>query len=268
MSHAAVAQAPACAPHMSLARQLREDISCVFDRDPAARNTLEVLTIYPGFHAIALHRIAHAWWTRRWKFAARALAFFARWWTSIEIHPGARIGRRFFIDHGCGVVIGETAVVGDDVTLYHGVTLGGTSWNPGKRHPTLGDGTVVGAGAKILGNISIGAQARVAANSVVIDDVPAGMTVVGIPGRIVKPRATRRLRAGSIDLDHHEVPDPVGRAIGCLLDRVEFLEARLNEMRHGTTASRTAQPVIDTSAACNDCVQPCTPAKETRHAHT
>ena len=267
-AHAPIA-APATA-RIGLLRQLREDCACVFDRDPAARNKAEVLLLYPGVHAIALHRIAHAWWRHGFKFMARALAYFARWWTSIEIHPAAQIGRRFFIDHGCGVVVGETAIIGDDVTLYHGVTLGGTSWNPGKRHPTIGDGVVVGAGAKVLGNITVGAQARVAANSVVIDDVPAGMTVVGIPGRIVKPREVRRVRAGMIDLDHHEVPDPVGRALGCLLDRVEFLEARLTEQRAGTSASRIAQPHIDAPVHCAECSDDfsdtCSPTKEERHA--
>lgn len=258
--------APAHAPRLGMWCQLREDCACVFARDPAARNKFEVLLLYPGVHAIALHRIAHAWWRNGFKFPARALAYFARWLTSIEIHPAAQIGRRFFIDHGCGVVIGETAVIGDDVTLYHGVTLGGTSWNPGKRHPTIGDGVVIGAGAKVLGNILVGAHARVAANSVVIEEVPAGMTVVGIPGRIVKPREVRRVRAGMIDLDHHEVPDPVGRALGCLLDRVEFLEARLTEQRAGTSASRIAQPHIDAPVQCADCSDTCSPTKEERHA--
>lgn len=251
---------------------MRDDCACVFERDPAARNRLEVLTIYPGVQAIAAHRIAHAWWNAQWKYAARVLAFLARWWTSIEIHPGAKIGRRFFIDHGCGVVIGETAVIGDDVTMYHGVTLGGTSWSPGKRHPSVGNGVVIGAGAKILGNIEVGAQARVAANSVVIADVPPGMTVVGIPGRIVKPQDMRTRRANAIDLDHHEVPDPVGRALGCLIDRIEFLEARLNEMRHGTGASCTEQPGIEpgqtpAASACEACPQDCTPVKEHAHVH-
>lgn len=235
---------------------LRDDCRCVFARDPAARSMLEVITIYPGVQAIATHRIAHALWGRGWKYLARAIAFVSRAWTSIEIHPAAHIGRRFFIDHGCGVVIGETTVIGDDVTLYHGVTLGGTSWNPGKRHPTLADGVVVGAGAKILGNITIGAHARVAANSVVIADVPPTMTVVGIPGRIVKPRDARRIRAGIIDLDHHEVPDPVGRALHCLIDRVEFLEARLREYRQGDLSSPD----------CHDCSTLCPNPMEDHHA--
>jgi serine O-acetyltransferase len=151
--------------------------------------------------------------------------------TQIDIHPGATIGHRFFIDHGCGVVIGETAVVGDDVTLYHGVTLGGVSWNAGKRHPTLCDGVMVGAGAKILGPVTIGSYARIGANSVVIQDIPATMTVVGIPGRIVLPEAQRRQPQQGIDLDHHLMPDPVGRAVASLLERIDELEAQLVMMK-------------------------------------
>lgn len=207
---------------------IREDVACVKGRDPAARNTLEIVLTYPGVHAVIWHRMAHRLWRRRLKFPARFLSWLARFLTNADIHPGATIGRRFFIDHGAGVVIGETAEVGDDVTLYHGVTLGGTSWSPGKRHPTLKDGVLVGAGAKILGPITVGAGARVGANSVVIEDVAPGMTVVGIPGRPVKPLAERRrLGDGRIDLEHHLMPDPVGEAIASLLDRIEFLEARL-----------------------------------------
>jgi serine O-acetyltransferase len=203
---------------------LREDARCVLTRDPAARSLIEVWTIYPGLQAIALHRLAHALWGRGWRYLPRWLSFVSRALTQIDIHPGARIGARFFIDHGPGVVIGETAEVGDDVTLYHGVTLGGTSWRIGKRHPTLGNHVVVGAGAKILGPIRVGDRARVAANSVVIEAVPAGATVVGIPGRVVAP--ARRTTHG-FDLEHHLIPDPVGKAIACLLDRVAQLERSL-----------------------------------------
>ena len=206
---------------------IRADIACVFERDPAARTRLEVLCTYPGVHAIMTHRVAHRLWRRGLRFPARLLSFLGRMATNIDIHPGARIGRRFFIDHGAGVVIGETAEVGDDVTLYHGVTLGGTSWNKGKRHPTLADGVLAGAGAKILGPVTIGRGARIGANSVVVADVPAGATVIGIPGRIVQPRGDRPTAAHGIDLDHHLMPDPVGRALGCLLDRITALEARL-----------------------------------------
>ena len=170
--------------------RLREDIRCVFDRDPAARTTLEVLTTYAGVHALLLHRVSHALWNVNLKWLARFLAALTRWFTGVEIHPGARIGRRFFIDHGMGVVIGETAEIGDDCTLYHGVTLGGTTWQAGKRHPTLGNNVVIGAGAKVLGPITIGAGGRVGSNAVVVKDVPPGATVVGIPGRIVRARQT------------------------------------------------------------------------------
>ena len=214
----------------SLLRLLSEDVCCVFQRDPAARSRFEVLTTYPGVHAILLQRIAHSLWTFGLRYLARLLSWFARFLTNIDIHPGANIGRRFFIDHGAGVVIGETSVIGDDVTLYHGVTLGGTTWNKGKRHPTLGDGVVVGAGAKILGAITLGKNVRVGANSVVVKDVPADRTVVGIPAKIV----LRTEEAGAdniygINLDHHLIPDPVGRAIACLMERIEVLEGRLRK---------------------------------------
>jgi serine O-acetyltransferase len=214
----------------SLLRLLSEDVSCVFQRDPAARSRVEVLTTYPGVHAILLHRIAHSLWTFGLRYSARLLSWFTRFLTNIDIHPGATIGRRFFIDHGAGVVIGETSVIGDDVTLYHGVTLGGTTWNKGKRHPTLGDGVVVGAGAKILGAITLGKNVRVGANSVVVKDVPADRTVVGIPAKIV----LRTEEAGAdniygINLDHHLIPDPVGRAIACLMERIEVLEGQLRK---------------------------------------
>jgi serine O-acetyltransferase len=230
---------------------MREDIACVFLRDPAARNSLEVITIYPGVHALVLHRLAHALWRHQLRYGARLLSFIARMLTQIDIHPGATIGRRFFIDHGCGVVIGETAEIGNDVTLYHGVTLGGTSWNPGKRHPTLGDGVVVGAGAKILGPVMIGNNARIAANSVVIEDVTAEMTVVGIPGRMVVPKHKRRITADGIDLDHHRMPDPVGKAISCLLDRINDLELQLAKLPGTDSAAGVCQ-----SCDGDDCAQP------------
>ncbi|MHB9019110.1 MAG: serine O-acetyltransferase [Burkholderiales bacterium] len=235
---------------------LREDVACVFDRDPAARSTLEVVSIYPGVHALILYRLAHALWQCELRYGGRFISFIARMLTQIDIHPGAAIGRRFFIDHGCGVVIGETAEIGDDVTLYHGVTLGGTTWNAGKRHPTLGDGVVVGAGAKILGPVNIGRNARIAANSVVIEDVAAEMTVVGIPGRMVLPKHQRRITADGIDLDHHRMPDPVGKAIGCLLDRIADLERQVAKLagEKGSTgicqtcdSDNCAQPAFDGS---------------------
>jgi serine O-acetyltransferase len=165
---------------------LKEDINCVFDRDPAARNMFEILTTYPGIHAIIFYRFTNWLWIRHWKWFSRFLAAIARWLTGIEIHPGATIGRRFFIDHGMGVVIGETAVIGDDCTLYHGVTLGGTTWQKGKRHPTLGNNVVVGAGAKVLGPILIGDGARIGSNAVVVKPVPENATAIGIPAKIIE----------------------------------------------------------------------------------
>lgn len=212
---------------MSLLSEWRGDIQCVFERDPAARSTFEVLTTYPGVHAIMIYRLSHRLWKAKWRYIARFLSFIGRFVSNVDIHPGATIGPRFFIDHGACVVIGETAEVGKEVTLYHGVTLGGTSWNKGKRHPTLEDGVLVGAGAKILGPITIGANARVGANSVVVGDVPAGCTVVGIPGKVVKLREAGHVNSHGIDLDHHLIPDPVGKAIACLLDRIDQLEKKL-----------------------------------------
>ncbi|MDP2794117.1 MAG: serine O-acetyltransferase [Sulfurisoma sp.] len=240
---------------------VREDMRCIFRRDPAARSLWEVLTTYPGLHAVMLHRCAHALWRAEWRYPARLLAYVARALTNVDIHPGARIGRRFFIDHGAGVVIGETAEIGDDCTLYHGVTLGGTTWNRGKRHPTLGDGVVVGAGAKILGAITVGTAARVGANSVVVKDVPSGRTVVGIPGRLVGERAApaRTLDPlAELDLDHHLIPDPVGKAIGCLLDRIEALEADLRKLRG-------EPPPAAAAGQCNTCAAGDLCCEEHRH---
>jgi serine O-acetyltransferase len=201
-----------------------EDVDSVFDRDPAARKRFEVYLTYPGVHAVILYRLAHPLWQRGLRFLPQLMSYIARIWTSIEIHPGATIGRRFFIDHGAGVVIGETAEVGDDVTLYHGVTLGGTSWRKGKRHPTLADGCVVGAGAKILGPVSLGRKVKVGANSVVIGNVPDERTVVGIPAKVVRTRRSDNPSPHGVDLDHHLMPDPVAGAITCLLDRIRLLE--------------------------------------------
>ncbi|QVX14470.1 serine O-acetyltransferase [Pseudomonas congelans] len=216
--------------------RLREDIQSVFHRDPAARNAFEVLTCYPGMHAIWLHRFAHILWRKGWKWPARVVSNFGRWMTGIEIHPGARIGRRFFIDHGMGIVIGETAEIGNDVTLYQGVTLGGTSWNAGKRHPTLEDGVVVGAGAKVLGPFTVGAGAKIGSNAVVTKAVPAGATAVGIPGRIIvksddEVEARRKAMAEKLGFDAYgvsaDMPDPVARAIGQLLDHLQAVDGRL-----------------------------------------
>jgi serine O-acetyltransferase len=196
-------------------KQLREEIATIFERDPAARSTWEVLTCYPGLHAIYLHKLSSRLWSSGLRWLGRLVSHFGRWLTGIEIHPGATIGKRVFIDHGMGVVIGETAEVGDDTTLYHGVTLGGTTWNKGKRHPTLGRGVVVGAGAKILGPIRVGDGAKVGSNAVVVKDVPDEATVVGVPGRIVEasagqPSAARRFAAYAVVQNQD---DPYAKAI-------------------------------------------------------
>lgn len=211
--------------------RLSEDIRTAFERDPAARSLWEVVLAYPGLHALIIHRIAHALWVRGLGPLARILSHLGRFLTGIEIHPGARIGRRCFIDHGMGVVIGETAEIGDDVTLYQGVSLAGTSRHRGKRHPTVEEGVLIGAGATILGPVTIGRNSRVGAGSVVIHSVPPNSTVVGIPGRVVEGEGVRRdpeLRL--IDLDHGDLPDPVARAIGVLLEHVQRLEERLEAM--------------------------------------
>jgi serine O-acetyltransferase len=218
--------------------RLREDIGSVFDRDPAARNRLEVLINYPGIHANVLHRLAHGLWRAGWKGLARFISSFSRFLTGIEIHPGARIGRRFFIDHGMGVVIGETAEIGDDVTLYHGVTLGGTSWDKGKRHPTLGNGVVVGAGAKVIGPILIGEGAKIGSNAVVTRAVPPGATAVGNPARIIlrddKAEQARRDFAEKIGFVAYganpDLPDPMVDALRQLLDHMHKADARMDRM--------------------------------------
>jgi serine O-acetyltransferase len=230
----------------SLWATLKEDLNCVFQRDPAARSTLEVLATYPGVHAILAHRLSHRLWCSGWCFTARLISFVGRTLTNVDIHPGATIGRRFFIDHGACVVIGETAEVGNDVTIYHGVTLGGTSWNKGKRHPTLSNGVVVGAGAKILGPITIGERVRIGANSVVVKNVPADRTVVGVPGRIVDTRVGGIHPENGINLDHNILPDPVAKAIACLIERIETLERELAEIRH-------EPPPGDQPGQCNIC---------------
>lgn len=223
-------------------KRFREDINCVFERDPAARNSFEVITTYPGVHALLWHRVSHLLWRIHLKWLARTLSQLSRLLTGIEIHPGAQIGRRFFIDHGMGVVIGETAVIGDDVTLYHGVTLGGTSWSKGKRHPTLGNNVVVGAGAKVLGPITLSDGARVGSNAVVVKDVPENATVVGIPGHIVSVKARdknassekREAFAKKIGFDAYGtssgMPDPVANAIDVMLDHIHAMDSQMQNM--------------------------------------
>lgn len=231
-------------PHQkqTLWQQWSEDVKCVFVRDPAARNTLEILLTYPGVHALLVHRLCNRLWLSGAYTLARTLAFVSRTVSNVDIHPGATIGRRMFIDHGAGVVIGETTQIGDDVTLYHGVTLGGTTWNKERRHPALGNKVLVGAGAKILGAISLGDNVRVGANSVVVKDVPPCCTVIGIPGRVIQSKGLKIQLNEGIDLDHHLVPDPIGKAINCLVERIDQLEAEQKTF--------ALKPLQDT---CHDC---------------
>ncbi len=224
---------------------LKEDLKVVFDRDPAVRGKLEICFCYPGFHAILLHRLAHALWRRKFYFLGRLTSHFSRFCTGIEIHPGAKIGKGFFIDHGMGVVIGETAEIGDNCTLYHGVTLGGTSWAKEKRHPTLGNNVVVGSGAKILGPFTVGDNSKIGSNSVVVREVPPNSTVVGVPGRIVLSDGQKA--EDRADLEHGRLPDPEAKAISCLFDQIRALEAKvklLSEARNqkpGTTRKGTGK---------------------------
>ncbi len=220
--------------------KIKEEISCVFDRDPAAQSVFEVVTTYPGVHALMIHHLAHFCWLHKLRWLGRFISHISRWLTGIEIHPGAQIGRRFFIDHGMGVVIGETAIIGDDCTLYHGVTLGGTSWDKGKRHPTLHDGVVVGAGAKVLGPIEIGEGARIGSNSVVVKPVPAGATVVGIPGHIVdnsknKTSKEREKIASKMGFNAYgataDMPDPVAHTINHMLDHIHLMDKQIESMK-------------------------------------
>lgn len=225
-------------------KYLREDINCVFERDPAARSSWEILTTYPGIHAMIWHRINHRLWSAGLKWPARWLAAVSRWLTGIEIHPAAKIGRRFFIDHGMGVVIGETAEIGDDCTIYHGVTLGGTSWQPGKRHPTLQNKVIIGAGAKVLGPITIGENARIGSNSVVVKDVKANITVVGIPAREVThplpiDSSAQQHMQQKLGFDAYAVAetlkDPVGHAITRMLNHMLELDKQLNDIKQAVT---------------------------------
>jgi serine O-acetyltransferase len=225
-------------------KTLKEDIQIVFERDPAARNVWEVVLTYPGFHALFYYRVAHAAWTKGLKGIARYVSNLGRFFTGIEIHPGAKIGRRFFIDHGMGVVIGETAEIGNDVTIYQGVTLGGTSLRKEKRHPTVEDWVVIGAGATVLGPVTIGHNSRIGSGSVVVGSIPPHSTVVGIPGRVVEGEAARReAHAHIIDLDHARLPDPIAKAIGGLADYIQKLEKRVDELsaRQGGLEEKTAE---------------------------
>ncbi len=210
---------------MAVFRTLYEDIKTVLDRDPAARNSLEVFFCYSGFHALTMHRVSHWLWCHKLKSFARFNAMLARFFTGIEIHPAAKIGRRFFIDHGMGVVIGETAEVGDDVTIYHGVTLGGVSLKKEKRHPTIGNNVIIGAGAKVLGPFKVGDRVRIGANSVVLHEVPQDATVVGVPGRITGDSKRQDM------FNHTELPDPVANAFNCIIDRIVEMEKEIQTIK-------------------------------------
>lgn len=239
---------------------LKEDIRCVFERDPAARSLFDVLTCYSGVHALLFHRLNHWLWGRGLRWPARFLGNVARWLTGIEIHPGAVVGRRFFVDHGTGVVVGETAEIGDDVTLYQGVTLGGRTLDEGKRHPTIGDGVVIGAGAKILGPFAVGEGARIGSNAVVLDEVPPGATVVGVPGRVVRcrdanrkclelvtaaPRADEpavpvRFPAYGVDGDDGaEAAEAIEQSVERLQREIETLRAEVAALREASGGART-----------------------------
>jgi serine O-acetyltransferase len=218
--------------------QIHEDIRSVKERDPAARSTLEVIFCYPGLHALWLHRISHFLWRHKMRFGARLLSSFSRFLTNIEIHPGASIGRRFFIDHGAGVVIGETAEIGDDVLIYAGVILGGTSLEKKKRHPTIGSRVVIGSGAVVLGAITIEDDVKIGSGSVVVKPVPAGQTVVGIPGRIVEDGHTKTL-----DLEHGKLPDPVAQAIRLIMGEQDILKERINKLEQSHGANPPVEAV-------------------------
>src|ERR1700758_4421134 len=225
---------------MEIFREIKSDFKAVFERDPAARSAPEVIFAYPGFHAIFLHRIAHWFWSNHIKLLGRILSHISRFLTGVEIHPGAKIGKGFFIDHGMGVVIGETSEIGDNVTIYHGVTLGGTSFTRGKRHPTIENNVTIGAGAKILGPLTVGLNSKIGANSVVIVDVPPNSTVVGIPGKIVL-KEEFPVYPG---LEHNKLPDPEQRAIQSLVEQVKELEKRINSLENKTEEPKPESEVL------------------------
>jgi len=217
-------------------KRIKEEINTVFQRDPAARSTLEIIFCYPGFHALIFYRFSHWLWEKKLFFLGRFVSHIGRFLTGIEIHPGAKIGKNFFIDHGMGVVIGETAEIGDNVTIYHGVTLGGVSLNKGKRHPTIGNNVIIGSGAKILGPFKVGDNSKIGSNSVVVKEVPENSTVVGIPGRIVS--GDRK-----IDFDHGNLPDPVAKAIECIIERVVEIEKEVMEIKLNIDTEKDLQEI-------------------------
>jgi len=224
--------------------RLKRDVRAVFDRDPAAKSVLEVLICYPGLHAIIMHRVAHSFYRRNFFFIARVISQISRLITNVEIHPGAKIGEGLFIDHGAGVVIGETAEVGNNVTIYQGVTLGGTGKEKGKRHPTIGNNVVISTGAKILGSFTVGDGSKIGAGSVVLGPVPPNSTVVGVPGRVVVRDGVKLDSDLPIDLRHDDLPDPVSESLSCLLLNIERLEKRVRELEVQAAGS-PAQPAIE-----------------------
>lgn len=221
--------------------RLRNDIRAVMERDPAVKSVFEVLLCYPGLHALIMHRIAHGFYRRRWFVVARLTSHLSRFLTGIEIHPGAKIGEGLFIDHGSGVVIGETAEIGDNVTIYQGVTLGGTGKEKGKRHPTIGNNVVVSAGAKVLGSFTVGDNSRIGAGSVVLKEVPPDSTVVGVPGKVVarNGRKVAPREDYEIDLRHDLLPDPVAEMIRCMQRKIDRLEKRVRQMEEDTSIAET-----------------------------
>ncbi len=220
--------------------QIKEDVQVALEKDPASRNLLEVIVCYPGVHALVAHRISHWLWNHEWKFSGRVLSYFFRWLTGIEIHPAAQIGRRFFIDHGMGVVIGETSVIGDNVFIYHGVTLGGLSTKSGKRHPTIGDNVVIGAGAQVLGPVTVGRNTKIGSGSVVLQEVPEYSTVIGVPGRVVFSGISSELEQIT---GEESFPDPVAKAIECMLDRLPKMEKEIRSLREAINEQKESHPV-------------------------
>jgi len=219
--------------------QIKEDVQVALEKDPASRNFLEVIVCYPGVHALVAYRVAHWLWNHDWKFAGRVLSYFFRWLTGIEIHPAAKIGRRFFIDHGMGVVIGETSEIGDNVFIYHGVTLGGLSTKRGKRHPTIGDNVVIGAGAQVLGPITVGKNTKIGSGSVVLQEVPENSTVIGVPGRVVFSGISSELEQIT---GEESFPDPVAKAIECMLDRLPKMEKEIRSLREAVNEQKESHP--------------------------
>lgn len=217
---------------MSFLKTIKEDIDAIFERDPAAKNVIEVLLCYPGLHAILIHRISHGLYKRGWVILPRFISNIARFLTGIEIHPGAKIGRKVFIDHGTGVVIGETAEVGDNVTIYQGATLGGTGKDKGKRHPTIGNNVVISCGAKVLGPFKVGDNSKIGSGSVVLKEVPPNCTVVGVPGQIVikDNKKLSSSKNGEVDLEHGKLPNPIEEELNCLQKRIIELEKKITEL--------------------------------------